>query len=323
MKVKLFTHTDLDGVGCAILGELTFRNINIEYCDYHNINEKIKSFIDNKEYFDYDIIYITDISVGEDVAKMIDSLCLFECFRLLDHHETALWLNKYDWAKVEIIDEERNEKTSGTRLFYNEIKDKLEKSIKETDNKTLSIRKSVDSIIQDVEIFVEIVNRYDTWLWYEKYNDNISKQWNDLLYILGKERFINNVMDKIKNGMLFFDSSDTLVLALEQSKIDNYILQKDKELIVRNILGYKTGVVFAEQYHSELGNKLSRIYPELDFITIINLSKSISYRTTKEHIHLGNDVATILGGGGHPKAAGNPISDEDRGKILKVLFKTV
>ena len=30
MKIKLFTHTDLDGIGCAILGKLTFNDIDIE-----------------------------------------------------------------------------------------------------------------------------------------------------------------------------------------------------------------------------------------------------------------------------------------------------
>lgn len=41
--IKLFTHTDLDGVGCAVVGKYAYddQGISIEYCDYHNVNEKI------------------------------------------------------------------------------------------------------------------------------------------------------------------------------------------------------------------------------------------------------------------------------------------
>ena len=32
--IKLITHTDLDGIGCAILAKIAFRdNVEIEYCN--------------------------------------------------------------------------------------------------------------------------------------------------------------------------------------------------------------------------------------------------------------------------------------------------
>jgi hypothetical protein len=33
-KIKLFTHNDLDGIGCAILANLFFIDLDIEYWDY-------------------------------------------------------------------------------------------------------------------------------------------------------------------------------------------------------------------------------------------------------------------------------------------------
>jgi oligoribonuclease NrnB/cAMP/cGMP phosphodiesterase (DHH superfamily) len=59
-KIKLFTHTDLDGVSCVVLAKLAFCSDNVDYemCDYNNINEKIKDFIANKQYDNYDHIYI-------------------------------------------------------------------------------------------------------------------------------------------------------------------------------------------------------------------------------------------------------------------------
>lgn len=313
MKVKLFTHTDFDGVGCAILGKLAFKdNIDIEYCNYDDVNEKIKDFIISKQYQNYGFVYITDISINEEVAELIDNtfpdtfkegFCLGEMFQLLDHHDTALWLNKYFWASVKINDEELGEPTSGTKLFYDFL-------LQEED--------LVDSDV--VSKFVNIVRKYDTWLWKNKYNDIIPKQWNDLFYILGRDRFIGETLFKLNARNFSFNCTNSLLLKLEQEKIDKYIESKYKNIMFKEVKGYIAGVVFAEQYHSELGNRLSEKHHGLDFIIIINMDKSVSYRTVKDYIHLGNDIAKVYGGGGHPMAAGSPISDGIRESVLEMIF---
>ena len=43
---------------------------------------------------EFDMCIITDIRVNEDTAKIIDDR--FNNFYLLDHHSTALYLNKYN-----------------------------------------------------------------------------------------------------------------------------------------------------------------------------------------------------------------------------------
>ena len=47
--IKLFTHTDLDGVGCAILAKLTFgaEAVDIEYCNYDDINTKVEEYFNS------------------------------------------------------------------------------------------------------------------------------------------------------------------------------------------------------------------------------------------------------------------------------------
>src|SRR5690606_24814634 len=123
------------------------------------------------------------------------------------------------------------------------------------------------------------------------------KMWNDLLYIMGREEFINSIIYRLTHYDVFdFCDFDIKLLEYRQRDIDNYIEHKNKRIIIKDILGYRAGIIFAEQYHSELGNRLSELNPELDFIVIINMSQSISYRTTKDNIHLGNDIAKIFGG---------------------------
>lgn len=315
MKIKLFTHTDLDGIGCAIIGRYAFgSDVDIEYVDYDNVNDNVAIFINDNNYRFYDKVFITDISINERIANTIDKLPLAGNFQLLDHHETALWLNKYDWATVRVeevlIDSDREtDKTSGTYMFYRYL---LER---ENDWSLYHVNEC------QIYNFADIVRKYDTWQWKNKYNDTTPKQWNDLYYILGRERFIEQTLGKIINSDVKLNKNDLILLELEQEKIDRYIEGKYKNLIIKNIQGYATGIVFAEQYHSELGNRLSEMHPGLDFITIINIDKSVSYRTTKDYIHLGNDIAKIYSGGGHAQAAGSPISEKVKEIILNNIFQ--
>ena len=70
--------------------------------------------------------------------------------------------------------------------------------------------------------------------------------------------------------------------------------------------GHTYGVVFADRFASELGNRLSELHPELDYIAMIDISHgTVSYRTTSEGIDLGGEIAHSHGGGGHRKAAGS------------------
>lgn len=325
MKIKLFTHTDLDGIGCAILGIKTFKKerIDIEYCDYDNINDKVRIYIDNKKYLNFDHTYITDISINKEIADLIENtqpkefeygFKLNKDFTLIDHHPTALFLNKYWWCNIKI--EVNGEKASGTSLFY--------QSLVESGYDTMEIY-SVD--FESVLTFVQEVKRYDTWLWKTKYNDKLAKQLNDLLYILGRDRFIERSSDH------WCDINDTenLLLQLEEEKIDRYIKSKNKDLMAYDLdissytsenikTFYKIGVVFAEQYISQLGNVLAIDHPELDFIVIIDSGKTVSYRGIKDNIDLGK-IATIFGGGGHPNSAGSPIDQSLIKSYIQEIFK--
>lgn len=319
-KFKLFTHTDMDGIGCSILAILAFgkENIDIEYCNYDDVNEKVSEFLMSREVNTYEKVFITDISVNEDVAKGIDiANRQFTSFVLLDHHPTALELNKYDWAKVEIMLNEK-EKTSGTRMFYDWL---IKNDFITTDT---GYSKDYDMILD----FVEIVRKYDVWQWKAE-NILEPKQWNDLLYIMGRDEFIESIIYRLKMYDVFdFCNFDLKLLQYEQRKIDKYIESKDKEIIVKDIviyevkdvLEYKFGIIFGEQYHSELGNRLCELHPELDFIVIINMSKAISYRSVGNKIDLGKNIASVYGGGGHPNSAGSPINDDMRKNIINMLF---
>ena len=77
----LFTHNDLDGVGCAVIARLAFpTDLSIKYCSYKSINDDINAFLDTAP--EDARILITDISVNEETASRLDGYNV----RMYDHH---------------------------------------------------------------------------------------------------------------------------------------------------------------------------------------------------------------------------------------------
>lgn len=324
MKIKLFTHTDLDGIGCAILAYLAFgrENVDVEYCDYGDIDESVRAFCETGLYRIYDHVYITDISISEDTADYIQSECIKYMrelnWQLFDHHATALGLNKYEWCDVKVnASVDSYFKTCGTELFAIYL------------HEGGAFDHHGSYVIDNIDRFVKIVRDYDTWRWKELGEEGvICKQVNDLFYIYGRDKFIRWALDQIytyrgpmevdyfgSGSFLAFESEgysfpwfsemDRILLEQKQKDIDIYVEEKNKQLAQKiDEFGNMYGVVFAERYFSELGNRLCEMNPEIAYVAIIDICDGkIHYRTIRDDIDLGSDIAHSRGGGGHKKAA--------------------
>ena len=302
--IKLFTHRDLDGIGCAVLAQLTFgKNVDITYCNYDEVDVLVREYISKMDK-GHDTCFITDISIKDDLASEIEREYKNN-FKLFDHHKTALDLNKYDWCVVETMNNKKGLQTCGTELFYEYL----------IEHKYLK---------EDVKDFVKLVTNYDTWRWTEVGNMGlISKKMNDLLYLYGRDEFVKWCLDKFKSRKSFlrFDKEDELLLQFNQKEIDKYIDSKEKEMIISCDGEYKYGVVFAEKYFSELGNELCTRNLNLDYVAMVNVGTySISYRTIKENIDVGQ-VAKRYGGGGHQKAAGSDFHNHIVTQFINNIFE--
>lgn len=322
-KVKLYSYTDLDGYGCNILAKLVFGgNVDITNVNYDKIDEEVSEFIKVGTYQDYDIVFITDISVSQEVAGMIDDVdgtgVRQTKFVLLDHHETAKWLNIYTWANVKV----KNTKglCSGTSLFFEYLKSE-------------GYISSEERCFSALQILVEKIRRYDTWEWKDVYNDEIPAKLNNLMYIIGTDEFVQSMLDKLRltnidwysysegNWHQMFSDVEKAIIEIDEKKKEDYIKSKNKQLVKFKFLKHDIGVVFAEQHISELGNELSELNPDLEYIAIINMgNKSVSLRTTKDTIHLGQDIASIFGGGGHAKASGFSFNKKVLNSTIKMIF---
>jgi uncharacterized protein len=280
--VKLFTHTDLDGVSCAILAKIAFgEDIDIEYVNYNDVNEKISYFLHNTYLLNYERVFITDISVNEEISELINNAYnnYYKNIKLLDHHKTAESMNKYDWAEV-ITETSETRKESGTSLFYNFLSEIIKINCK-------------------LDTFTEIERKYDTWEWVKRKNQK-AKDLNDILYLIGRDEFIEYYSKYLsKNPENFEINSFHLeLLKYKRKEIENYIENKLNKVFLKNRIAY----IVADIAISELGMKAMEKHDnEIDFVAIYT-GFNVSLRSKGDFDV--SEIAKKFGGGGHKNAAG-------------------
>jgi oligoribonuclease NrnB/cAMP/cGMP phosphodiesterase (DHH superfamily) len=304
--IHLYTHNDLDGLGCGILAKIAFgEEVEVHYNSVARLNSQVERYFEitkpnqQKE----DMLLITDLTVNEANSKRIDQFVKDGGkAQFIDHHKTALHLNKFDWAKVTVSYED-GRLTSATSLFYDYL----------TTNQNISSSPSVEE-------FVELIRQYDTWEW-EKNNLLKAKQLNDLFSLLSLDDFESKMIERLKNDDSFsFNEFEQQLLKMEEEKINRYIRKKNRELVQTFIGEHCVGIVHAEMYHSELGNELGKANGHLDYIVILNMGgKKVSFRTIHDHIDV-SAVAEKFGGGGHAKASGCTMNETAYKLFVQEVF---
>lgn len=303
MNIFLLTHTDLDGIGCYITMKRLYPNATIipTYSENKDVNknvDRILGLLNEDDYF-----FITDLSPSEGKAKEIDEHKYASNIRLLDHHKTALELNRYDWATVEIEDEDGTLQCGTSLTLFYGI-DSLEKNIEEI---------AKHSFIK----FIELVRLWDTWDW-NRLGIPEAKNLNMLLHTYGREAFVANILSKLDQHLDLFDDIDNTVINIKTREEQDLIDKKDRSIISIKYKHYTLGVVFADSNLSVLGNELANRHLEYDAIAMVT-GHTVSLRTVKDNVDV-SDIAKTFGGGGHKPAAGFVISNDIKQQFISSIF---
>ena len=305
MKIKLFTHTDLDGVGCAVVASVVFGDlIDVEYCSYDNVNLKVSEFLESTESETFDIIFITDISVNKQVADELNS-CDKRVY-LLDHHSNLEWLNDYEWAFVAIEYDGRLQ--SGCNLFYDKLL-------------AIDLMPAVD--LGALAQFVEAVRRYDTYDWTRLPDSQMSKDLLDILGVIGRDEFVECYVEQIRlmasNRLDFrMPQEHALLLVYFRRKNEAYIESKLNETkIIIDEFGNRCAFVVSSDIAviSEIGNAMCNQF-ECDYAAVYH-GTGISLRSVGSFDV--SHIAEAYGGGGRCNTAGMPAALEYLEKYIGVV----
>jgi len=308
MKILLFTHkNDIDGMGNVILAKLAFKDVDYILCETFDLQEKVIEYIDIKKMYEYDRIFITDLCLNEDVLSKIDKdEKLKNKFQIIDHHKTYEneKYTKYSFVKVQL----KNDKglCCGTSLFYEYL-----------------IKNSFLVKTDIVDEFVELTRQHDTWEWKNIYNNEKSRELAILFDALGIEGYISFIYEKLKTEKEFeFDDIEALLIKNKKLEIKDAIEGYLKNIYYREILDLKAGIIFINyQYRNEIAEYLRENKYDIDFVMMISLDRGVvSYRSTKQNVSV-RKVAEYFNGKGHDAAATNPITSENKEKIIEILTK--
>ncbi len=305
MKILLFSHkSDVDGITPVILSKLVFEQVDYILEEPSTINEKFKTVYEEGTFNNYDFIYITDLCINQKIAQQIEQdEILKEKILVFDHHHTNIEMNQYSF--ITVIDSDGEKKECGSSLYFQHL-------LETYPNETLQ-----KPVIREM---VELVRLIDTWEW--KKDNVIEATWiSSLLGIYGRDYYIDFYYNFcLKESHFYFNQEQKYLLEVEDIRIKNYIEKKEGEMIPVELHGYQVGIVFAELYRSEVGNRLAEKYQDkYDFIAVINVSRSVSYRGVKD-IDL-SAFAKIYGGAGHKQAAGSSLPENLLNNIIELIFK--
>lgn len=348
-KEILFTHDDLDGAGCRVIYELAHSHMHNELngnglstvvnCSNQSVNDDTNEWLNSGKISpDETLITFADIVCSREILQHIKDLGYK--VNIFDHHGT-----NYGAAQIypnAVITEETplGVPECGTSLMYQyyskiAIDDPSDPygiyfgagvTPTESDEYTDDGLRGNQKLI---EKFVDTVRSYDTWEW-KSTNNVLAKQLSILFFLLGMDRFCDRYITLLKNDnhanadKLISDNDMDFVSARidnEQDAIDNFDMTR---VIDANVRGYRGAIIvgYTGAGISEFGNQFMEHHPEYDFMGQFMLGKDGKYqfRSIRDDLDIGKEIAAPIGGGGHPKAAGATMSQETLDQILDLII---
>jgi len=305
MATYLYTHNDLDALGCAIVAELVYGNVtSTSYNSYQTIDGNIDRLLETGIGED-NLLLIADICPSEETCEKLDAAHRAgNRIQLVDHHKTKMWVNKYKWA---ICDDST---ACGAKLLW-------------------LLNKQAHQNIQDAEEYsklIEAINAWDLWKLDSEHRER-GERLNTLLKFIGRKEFLAS-----------FQKNPNADKAIPYAHVINY-LEKSKNDYVKKVLreqlhkaryymddlGNTFKILFVTDYISDVGNAAlaDKDSEDLKYVVMINpVYGTCSLRAREGEI----DVSTIaqrLGGGGHRAAAGfkTDVKERIERQIYKLLTK--
>jgi oligoribonuclease NrnB/cAMP/cGMP phosphodiesterase (DHH superfamily) len=270
-KRILFTHTDLDGVGCAVIYNKCFPNVQVYFTEPTEVDHDIAEVLSEED--ENVPVMISDLSVNEEIAQYLEQRGNAE---LIDHHFTAERLNKYSWAMVEAS-------LCATKLMFNVME--------------------VRFMLSDYKLFSDLVDNYDRWGEGKGPTDQ-AKDMSRLCFLLGPELFLGRM---VTNSSTKFSEAENFLISIDKLVEARYIEESIQKVIgLVDPQGNSYGLLAAERYTSALGNAILQRIPNIEYIILLDYRRDRVHLRSKGKVDVG-ELAKRCGGGGHHRAAGFPM----------------
>ena len=306
LKTFIFTHNDLDGGGCGVIGKYYFPDAYVQYCSYDNIDDTLLYFLSHNENILSEMrIIISDIYYKQENSDITEMLRMAGELIICDHHATSAWLNNVDFQHNSFVNVIADSDVCGTKILFKILDD-------------LYAMPDSTKILE----FVENVNSWDVWQWIkqlpetndvvklkEAINHNMSFTLNGAVYFYGIENFVNKMLMYFHNFIDFDDIVSEKLVEFNTKQINSVTdyIKTHYEYESEHYGKIQYTIIKLNSPNISLASLLCKnaMEPDDKFLAIyIDEDKdAVSLRCNVEGIDL-SVIAKECEGGGHKDAAG-------------------
>lgn len=329
-KLLVFHHVDLDGYGVKAIGRIygTLKGytedqivfVKSDYYGYYLCDKKIDEYLKGKE-DEYAEVVFGDISVTEpETGEYLNELSKKIPIILRDHHHSAIWMNKYEWAKVREEDENGIARC-GTYWLAEAL-----------------LSKEYIESHPNLKEFIYLTDMMDTWKWASEtpqLTDAI-----DLSLIMG-EIGMDDFDECIYSKLLREDKVDLLdenmqfllkylkIRIKSETKSANYNKRIMSYSYIENGVNIplKLVVINAPSHGFTVAQNISELLKkakiDYDAILIYSFKNGLSIKADAGCKVSADKLIKVFGinGGGHPGAAGGSVDSTKIDKAYEAVFE--
>ena len=336
-KAILFTHTDLDGAGCAVLFKylcdhrgMTEVEYSIFNADISKLYETVTTAVSSTEVDANTEIVFAALCCGEELMKRLTER--FKTIRVFDHHVTNSWANVCPGVDAHVYEHNSaGHLESGTSILWSQYRDELNNpvivkftnAVRSYDNFEFKVIDNPDAIRMNKLFSILGMEAFCT-----KYSEFLRIQNSEGT---AKHSFVVDAANEIIESVEIIDETLGFVvdtsLKLEREKIDRIVNGTEKKIMhFDTTIDDERCVIFnviSGMNMSDLGAQYLNAHPEYSIFIWFDMNrKGFSYRSTRDDIDV-SVIASKMGGGGHPKAAGSLIPQQMYAKIVEDISSTI
>lgn len=324
MRVIQFTHTDLDGVACAIVAKQYYgRSLKTYFCNYQEVDETVRTVLGELEEAGRRCtIIISDLAYSEECTDITIKLLSQHEVIIADHHKSHLWMNKVFQPKHKCIVDEG--KYCGAYILKSILSKMFKGNVSMTPGKD-----------RRLTTFVNYVNDWDTWAWASNVDYRESAEKNIPLLLanaqgmLDDKVFMADINEYIESSFrkhILAEHHLAKTLEYQERQIDvvNEVLSKRQYKYVETNEYGLLKLLFlqdTEHFQSIISEyALPYMDDETSFVMVVE-PECASLRKGKPGIDL-SLIAKQFGGGGHSFAAGGVDYEGHKDEFMDVTSRS-
>lgn len=298
--IKLFSHNDLDGFGAPLLLKavqpVMFSDTEFEMtnCGAGRIDDEFARWLRSPEASRFTDVYIMDMTPDSDYTFQQLNNNFANHWLVFDHHESEEALRS-KYAANSVTAANPQVAPSATSLVWDWLKQQPHFAELGPDRQ------------EELAYLVELIRAYDTWDWQNDPDMSAEERTaadnlDQLFWFYPLQDSASFVAEVFAAGWQKYQHDNQLLIHTLNERRAKYLKSHLKDTLKTTIAGHHFGVVYADDYKSEIAHELLEQNPDVDAALVVS-PVSVSLRSNGK-LDVAKFAEKYFNGGGHADAAG-------------------